>query len=150
MIDITSIVEAAYSQRMTWTKDTFLEALKAIQTKCSQSISDWDDGPPENWGAVQYEGNQYENGAEIIAIICRIFPLAIYLAKKEETIKPILENFRMIGLPMNGWNDVEFQIQWSTMRKCFDLTYEPEDRPGGEIDVAGFSVGDLWWETITA
>lgn len=138
MIDITEVIEKAYLQRVSWTKDAFLATLKAVQYAIRRGVIDWDSGVPENWGTIN-------DGGKALAAVCRALPLAIYRAEAEAAIKPVLDDLAVYGLLMDDWETVEFQIAPDTLLKCFGLTRVPD-----RINTAGFAAGDLWYATVAS
>jgi hypothetical protein len=137
MIDITQVVEDAYLRRMAWTEDAFLSAMKMLHESLGCGQIEWDRGVPENWGGIS-------NLGETLAIVCRIFPVAVYRTSVELAMKPVLDGIQVFNFSMNDWEAADFCIEPETLRKCFGLERIPES-----IDTKGFAVADIWYATIT-
>jgi hypothetical protein len=137
MADISLIVEGAYLSRATWTHDAFASALKTVQQAVGRGQIDWDSAVPENWGTVN------DNG-DVLAVVCRILPIVVYLASLESTVEHVINAAQIRGIRMRGWESRDFAIQPDVLRRCFDIAQIPES-----IDIGRFSAADLWYVTVT-
>ncbi len=133
MIELTAVFQQALSKRQSWTRTSFLKNLHEISQIIPQSIVDWDEGVPENWGRIMADD-------EVLSLVCRRCPIVIIKEKIAQSVGQ-LENIQT--LIVESMSENLFMVDKEVIEELAGR------RVPDNVDYGACSIDDLWWATVS-
>ncbi len=138
IIDLTPIFLEAKSRASGWTLVRLLRFLWTLVDFLPMTTLDFDYESGVDWASIRY-------GKAAIAFVRREFPLMIIEEKWLTKIERLLEEEQIVVLLVPDMTSGRYSLDASMIPTIFPKTVWAYD----VVDPKCFSLGELWWTTIT-
>jgi hypothetical protein len=140
--DITELLEEARSRSKDWDKEKFTKYIEGISQEIADSYLDFDYDAGVFWAAIRSTLKSDKN--EAIAFLRYDFPLLIILDDLAGQLDDLTNDFGVVVLQVRDMGEKCYSIDPDNIEYIFPNNVWPS-----EVDPNCFSIGDLWYSTIT-
>ncbi len=138
IVDLTQLFLKAKNRAGDWSLDRLERFLQSLVSSLPTTWLNFSYNSGEDWASIMHE-------KAAIAFVRRDFPLIIIEDEWATKVEKLLEDEKIIVLRVPSMTSGKYSLDPSVIPTIFPNNVWVDDT----VDPSCFSLGDLWWTTIT-